>query len=245
MLRSLLTYYAIPGRIRRLTRFYAQFIRPGDLCFDIGAHVGNHTFALHRLKARVIAVEPQPPFTRLLQRWFGSRPGITIRAEAIGPVRGTASLAVSSRTPTVSTLSAAWTHLPEQTPSFARVTWDHQITVPVLSLDDLITEYGLPAFCKIDVEGYELEVLRGLSQTIPLLAFEFLPAVREIALFCLDRLAELGDYEYNWSVGEHMQLNANWVTPAQTVGYLTALPPNAREGNLYARDKSANRQTPQ
>lgn len=240
MLRSLLTYYAIPGRIRRLTRFYAQFIRAGDLCFDIGAHVGNHTLALHRLHARVIAVEPQPPFTQLLQRLYGSRSGISLRAEALGPARGTASLAISSRTPTVSTLSPAWTRLPAQTPSFAGVTWDRQITVPVIPLDALIAEYGLPVFCKIDVEGYELEVLRGLSHPIPLLAFEYLPAQREIALACLDRLAELGNYTYNYSVGEQMRLAPTWLTPAQAVHYLQTLPPTAREGNLYAKIQRVN-----
>ncbi|HNB51501.1 MAG TPA: FkbM family methyltransferase [Anaerolineales bacterium] len=247
LLRSLLTYYAIPGRIRRLTTFYAQFIHAGDLCFDIGAHVGNHTLALHRLNTRVIAVEPQPPFTQLLQRLYGSRSGITLRAEALGPTRGTASLAISSRTPTVSTLSAAWTRLPDQTPSFARVTWDRQIQVPVIPLNALIAEYGLPAFCKIDVEGYELEVLRGLSQPIPLLAFEYLPAQREIALACLDRLAELGDYTYNYSVGEQMHLAPTWLTPAQTAQYLRFLPPTSREGNLYAKiqrlSDSTNQQT--
>jgi FkbM family methyltransferase len=166
---------------------------------------------------------------------YGTRPGITLRAEALGPAPGTATLAISTRTPTVSTLSAAWTRLPEQTPSFARVTWDRQIPVPVLPLDALIAEYGLPAFCKIDVEGYEREVLRGLSHPIPLLAFEYLPAQREIALACLDRLAELGDYEYNYSVGERMHLAPTWLTPAQTAHYLQTLPPTAREGNLYAK----------
>lgn len=141
----------------------------------------------------------------------------------------------------MSTLSAAWTHLPAQTPSFARVTWDRQLTVPVLPLDDLIAEYGLPAFCKIDVEGYEHEVLRGLSQAIPLLAFEYLPAHRETALACLDRLAELGDYTYNYSVGEQMTLAPTWLTPAQAAHYLTTLPPTAREGNLYAKNQQTSK----
>jgi len=237
LIRSLLIYHAIPGRIQRLTRFYAQFIHPGDLCFDIGAHVGNHTRALLRLKARVIAVEPQPPFARLLRRCFGSRPGVIILDQALGAARGEATLLISPRTPTVSTLSASWTQTIRQDPSFAKVNWDTQLTVSVTTLDTLIAEHGLPVFCKIDVEGYELEVLRGLTQPLPLLAFEYLPATREIALACLDRLAQLGDYEYNWSVGEQMRLNPDWVSLAQAAYYLQILPENAREGNLYARRK--------
>ena len=234
LLRSLLIYHAIPGRIQRLTRFYAQFLKPGDLCFDIGAHAGNHTRALRRVKTRVIAVEPQPAFSSLLRWMYRSDPGVVLLEHAIGAARGEAPLFISPRVPTVSTLSASWTQLAHQDVGFSHVTWDTQMTVPVIPLDALIEEYGQPAFCKIDVEGYELEVLRGLTHPLPFLAFEYLPARRDIALACLTRLADLGDYEYNWSVGEQMKLNAGWVTPAQAAEYLRRLPSTAREGNLYA-----------
>jgi len=60
VLRSLLIYYAIPGRRRRMRRFYQQFVRSGDLCLDIGAHLGNHVRVWLELGAQVVAVEPQP-----------------------------------------------------------------------------------------------------------------------------------------------------------------------------------------
>ena len=236
-LRSLLIYHAIPGRIQRLIRFYAQFLHSGDLGFDIGAHVGNHTRALRSLNVKVIAVEPQPPFTCLLKRWYGSDPGVILIDQALGATQGEASLFISYRTPTVSTLSSSWTDLAYQVPSFTGVRWDTQITVPVTTLDNLIADYGFPAFCKIDVEGYEPEVLRGLTHPLPFLAFEYFPAAREIALACLDRLAELGNYEFNWSVGEKMKLNQAWVSSTQAAIYLKTLPDNSREGNLYARRK--------
>jgi len=237
LIRSLLIYHAIPGRVRRLVRFYAQFIHAGELCFDIGAHVGNHTRALRSLNAKVIAVEPQPLFTNLLKRWYGSDPEVILLDQALGTTRGEGLFFISPRHPTVSTLSSSWTELPSQVPSFAGVRWDTQMTVPVITLDSLIADYGVPAFCKIDVEGYELEVLRGLNQPLSLLAFEYLPAAREIALACLDRLAELGDYDYNWSIGEQMELNPDWVSSTQAANYLKTLPKSAREGNLYARRK--------
>ena len=56
LLRSVLMYHGIPFRRRRLTQFYAQFIQPGDLCFDIGAHVGSRLRAWTPLGARIVAV---------------------------------------------------------------------------------------------------------------------------------------------------------------------------------------------
>ena len=49
--RSLLLYYGVPFRQRRMRRLYAQFIKPGDLCFDVGAHVGNRLRAWDSLGA--------------------------------------------------------------------------------------------------------------------------------------------------------------------------------------------------
>src|ERR1700741_472726 len=60
LVRSLAIYHAIPLRERRLKSFYRRFVRPGDLVFDVGAHVGNHVRAFSSLGCRVVAVEPQP-----------------------------------------------------------------------------------------------------------------------------------------------------------------------------------------
>ncbi len=101
-------YYGVPLRNRALTRFYAQFVRPGDLCFDIGAHVGNRVRALSRLGARVVALEPQPQCMRLLRRWYGHHPNIELVEQAVGTAPSTRTLFISERTPTVTTLSRDW-----------------------------------------------------------------------------------------------------------------------------------------
>src|SRR5438094_10022684 len=69
--RSLAMYHGIPGRHRRMVRFYGQFLGPGDLGFDIGAHVGGRVRAWRRLGARVLAVEPQPDCLRVLRLLYG------------------------------------------------------------------------------------------------------------------------------------------------------------------------------
>jgi FkbM family methyltransferase len=231
-------YYAVPFRARRLLRFYAAFIRPGDLCFDVGAHVGSRLRIWSRLGARIVAVEPQPLCMRLLRRWYGRRAGITLVERGLGAEPGEMTLLVSSRTPTVTTLSPDWIASVRQMPSFATVKWDESVRIRVTTLDALIGEYGEPAFCKIDVEGYELEVLKGLSRPLACLSFEFIPAAAGLAAGCIRRLERLGSYEYNLAAGESMRLRLETWTGAQTLlDWLEALPANSPSGDIYARRK--------
>ncbi len=108
IVRSVVTYYGIPLRARRLRRFYSQFVTSGSLCFDVGAHAGNRVRCWLQLKARVVAVEPQPDFVRLLRFLYGRNKNVEIVPAALGRARGRGTLLVSERTPTVTTLSADW-----------------------------------------------------------------------------------------------------------------------------------------
>jgi hypothetical protein len=86
------------------------------------------------------------------------------------------------------------------------------------------------------VEGGELDVLRGLSQPLAALSFEYIPAVIETALQCIDRLSQLGEYEYNWRVSEFPRLRSPIWLPAQDMAArLRRMPPDANSGDVYAR----------
>jgi FkbM family methyltransferase len=236
VIRSILMYYGIPFRAGRMARFYRQLVRPGDLCFDLGAHAGNRVLALRRIGARVVAAEPQPDFARLLRLLYGRDPAVTILESAVGAEIGQAAMLVSARTPTVTTLSAEWAQAVGRAKSFGGVKWQHSINVPVTTLDALIAGHGLPTFCKIDVEGYELEVLRGLSQPIRTLSLEVIPAAVDIGLGCIARLGELSDYEYNWSRGETQRLAwPEWIDEQVAEARLGAMSVDAPSGDLYAR----------
>lgn len=233
--RSLLIYYGQPWRRRQLRGFYAGLISPGDLVFDIGAHVGSRSRTLLSLGAEVVAVEPQPVFADLIEKHLTGRLKGFERV-AVGATEGEAVLRISSRHPTVTTISDRFIDGVSHVAGFRDVVWDSEIRLPMTTLDLLIEKYGLPAFCKIDVEGAESEILRGLSQPIGLIAFEYIPALPEIAQEAIERLRHLGNYRFNRVVGEkHCFVDAQWTNADALSRQIAVLTPESPSGDIYAR----------
>jgi len=234
--RSLAIYHGKPWRTRALTRHYAAFVGPGDLAFDVGAHVGNHTRCLARLGVRVLAIEPQPAFAAWLRWLFRNRPGVEVIESALAAAPGMVELHRSPRTPTVATTSRGWIDRVSTSAGFEDVRWTEAITVPAITLDALIARHGLPRLCKIDVEGYEAEVLRGLSRPIPALSFEYLPAALDVARDAAALLAALGPYRFNVTVGERRRfLWPDWRPLGALEAWLAARRANEPSGDVHAR----------
>lgn len=236
LLRSLLVYWR-PGRQPALRRLYRTFVGRGSLVFDVGAHLGDRTAAFSSLGARVIALEPQPRVATWLRRLVGRRSGVEILEEAVGPKEGTARLAVSRRTPTVSTVSRLWRdRMSERNPGFEGVRWEDEIEVPMTTLDALVDRFGLPDFCKLDIEGYEAEALEGLSRAVPALSVEFVRGGLEVAEACVARLEALGRYEYNAVAGEDRTFVFDgWLTAGEARAWLRGGADDLPFGDLYAR----------
>ena len=156
--------------------------------------------------------------------------------QAVGQQEGILPLLVSERTPTVTTLSREWAAKVSQVDSFAGVSWDREVQVAVTTLDALIDRYGEPAFCKIDVEGFEPQVLAGLTRPLRALSLEYIPAALDGALACLEALEALGDYEFNRSPGEsHRWAEAHWISAGEMARRLRGLGPADDSGDIYAR----------
>lgn len=233
--RSLRVYHGDPARNAAMDALYAQWLHPGDLAFDIGAHVGDRISSFRRLGARVVALEPQPGPARAIRLIHGRDREVTLVEAACGDRPGTVALKINSANPTVSTVSDAFVGAASDAEGWREQNWDRELAVPCTTLDALIGRYGLPAFVKIDVEGFEAHVLAGLSRTPAALSFEFTTIQRDVAQACLALVEALGPYRFNVALGESQTLVFAEAVGAGIMGrYIRELPHAANSGDIYA-----------
>jgi len=239
VLRSLRIYYGSAQRRASMDELYGQFVRPGDLVFDIGAHVGDRIGAFRRLGARVVAVEPQPAPMQALRLLYGHDQAVALEPVAIGANAGQVELYLNLNNPTVSSCSKKLVEAAAHAPGWSGERWEKSISVPMTTLDQLSARHGAPAFIKIDVEGFEAEALAGLSHPVPALSFEFTTIQREIGEAALRRCAELGFTQFNAALGESQQfVHTDWLAADQMARWIAAIPFEANSGDVYARYSS-------
>ena len=210
---------------KRLLRLYSKFIKQGDLVFDIGANIGNQSEMLLKLGCKVIAVEPNPDLINGLKKRFNGKNLVIVN-------KGISSLGKTLKFKIFKDLghcTFADDHPTSQKP--LRV-----IEVETITLDNLIKTYGKPKFMKIDVEGFEYEVVKTLRQKIGLICFEFLSEKKEIYLKTIKHLQKLGYSEFNLTLNiDHKLINHEWKSGSEIIKQIQNLPKNCLFGDVYAR----------
>lgn len=236
MARSMVIYYGQPWKGARMRRFYGQFIAPGDLCFDVGAHVGNRVFAWRRLGATVVAVEPQPAMLKMLNRLYGHDKSVHIVPVGLSDSAGRMTLKINTRNPTLSTFSSDWVTAFSSHPLISAAPFDAEAEVEISTLDALVATHGLPVFCKIDVEGLEDKVLAGLSTPIPAVSFEAFPLEVDRSIRCVRRLQRLGPYRFRTVLAEQFRwADPDWMDAATTIDRLRGWGFERGCGDVYAK----------
>jgi FkbM family methyltransferase len=219
----------VRARVAGDCAFYSRFVGKGALVFDVGANKGQKTEIFRLLGARVVAVEPNPRAREILAALVNGDPDSTIVASAVGAAPGRAVLHTRGVASTAS-LRSDW--------QFFDYGRGQEVEVEVVTLDALIGRFGVPDFCKIDVEGFEVEVIRGLSRPLPCLSFEFHLDERDRLEACLDHLATLGGVEVNVidMDGQDLLFPA-WLPPAAVADAIAAA--GVSEGDVFVRRTSA------
>jgi FkbM family methyltransferase len=227
-LRPLTVHFQQHTQRQNQVRIFSNFVTPGDLVFDIGANSGRMTEIFLGLGATVISIEPQPQCADVLRDKFAMSKRVKIVERGVGETQGMMPMNICGDIDEVSSFRADWNK------NHYAAKWTQKITVPVTTLATLILDHGVPAFCKIDVEGFEPQVLRGLDRPLPFLNFEFHQGQRHDLMVCLAILANLGEYKFNY-VPHHRQVFGfrSWVRQCDLLEELDSS--ECPSGDIYAR----------
>ena len=224
----------------RRKKFYSSFIKKGDLCFDVGSNLGNRIDPLLQIEAKVLAVEPQKSCYEFLNNKYGDR--IILVTKGLSDKEEVKKFYISNVS-TNSSFSEEWINA-VKAERFKEYRWDDVAEIEMTTLDKLILEYGVPVFIKIDVEGYELEVLKGLSIPINLISFEYTtPEQTAKAIDCITQIQKANkNIECNYSIGDSMEFELkSWLPVNQMKEHiLSKYFINTAFGDIYVRTKESD-----
>src|SRR5438105_2729896 len=228
---------------RLMQEFYSSLLPKGALVFDVGANVGTMTEVFCSLGCKVVAIEPNSDCVRHIELTT-SRDAVEVLQAAAGETSGLAVLKVSDRKDKMSSLSSEWREAVSKENRDYVGMWKREVTVPAITLDALIKRYGLPFYIKIDVEGYEGEVLKGLSQCPSLLSFEFNRVFLEPALRALDN-AIFSEASFNYTLIDPVRLELrDWVGADELKKRILGLRDGPGLGDIFARKSQSERAGP-
>jgi methyltransferase, FkbM family len=218
---------------RMMREFYARLLPKGALVFDIGANVGTMTRVFASLGAKVVAVEPNADCLRHIE--LTTSRAVEVLQAAVGETNGVAVLKVSDCKDKMSSLSAEWREAVTKENRDYEGMWKREMTVPMVTLDALIGRYGMPAYIKVDVEGYEEQALKGLSECPALLSFEFNRVFLEAALRALENPIFAGA-ECNYTLVDPVKFELQeWVGREELKERILRLGDGAGLGDVFVR----------
>lgn len=194
-----------------------RLLNSKDLIFDIGAHLGEKSNQFLEKNIDIIMLEPLPNCITELKKKYEKNQNIKIIPKAVSKKIGKEVLEINTKMPTISTMASNW-----KKGRFSNHDWDSKIIVETTTLDELIKDFGKPNYIKIDVEGYEIDVLSGLSQKVGIISFEFTSEFIKNALICINHLYKLGYEEFNFSTGEKRKFFSNWQNKENIVDKIMA-----------------------
>lgn len=217
-------------------KIFENIIKKGDLVFDVGSNIGDKSESFLSLGAKVIGFEPQSEcYHYLLDRFKGNTNFITENIALSNKVGSEIMYKASYHT--ISSMSEEFITEAKKE-RFIGYNWDTKIVVETNTLDNIIEKYGLPSFIKIDVEGYELNVLQGLSTSVDYVSVEFNPELCQSTVDCIEYVDNLNNNQslFNYGYREDEFFKFDWISKYQIIEYLRSINDHVFEfGDVYIK----------
>jgi len=203
---------------------YTEILKKGDLVFDVGLNLGDKSDLYLNLGCRVIGFEPlKECYESALER-FRINPNFSAKNIALDKQKGFEKIYLASYH-TISSMSQDFINEVKKE-RFKDYDWNHERIIQTDTLDNMISLYGKPNYIKIDVEGYEYNVLSGLTSQVGMISIEFNPELCEKTIMCIDYIDTLnnGDTKFNYvyRFDEHFKYES-WVTKSEIIEYLSSI----------------------
>lgn len=205
--------------------FYKKILKmhpsKNNLIFDVGANIGSKSIIFSKLARKVVSFEPSEGLFSILQKKFENT-NVIIYNYALGNMVSTSDLYIVENNEAYNSLNKKHIEITATSRNIANLKTVKRQEVKVEVIEHFITKFGIPKYIKIDVEGYEYEVVSGLETTVPIISFEAnLPEFREESIKIIKYLAVLSinRYRYNFTVNNSFILE-NFSTKEVAIDFL-------------------------
>ena len=211
-------------------------LKENYLVFDVGSNIGNkaETYLAHNTK--VVGFEPQPNCINKLNNRFKHNTKYILEPIGLAETKGVTTI-YESNAHTISSMSKEFIDTVSKE-RFKGYSWPRKIEVNVDTLDSMITKYGQPNYIKIDVEGYEFNVLKGLTTPVDLISIEFTPELSSTSVDCINYMESInGECIYNYGYREDTFFKFdNWLNKKEMLNYITSVKDYRVEfGDIYIK----------
>lgn len=203
------------------------------LIFDIGANVGNTVDIFKNIATKVIAFEANPYLTTKLENRFSGQ-NVLIVNKGLSNENGVKNFKIASYH-TISTFAEDWINESRFSDSY---NWNQSVGISTITLDSAVENYGVPDYIKIDVEGYEYEVLTSFTKLLPntLVCFEWAEEQKNKIEKILNHIQSLGYTHFSYTEADDVLFDSqiNW-TRLENLNLLENLIPERKEkwGMIY------------
>lgn len=174
-----------------------------NLVFDIGSNVGNTVGYLLTRSNKIISFEPIPSLAEHIKSYFNTQK-VEVVQKGVSDIVGTKTFHISNMGGVLSTFEDDWMTKSRFT---GNGSWDTQIQVETTTLDNIIDEYGIPDFVKVDVEGHEYHTFCGLTKLLEhtLFGFEWAEEMFNQTIKVIEHAIGLGYTKFAYTHGDDLR----------------------------------------